>query len=74
MRLHNKTILDKPLSSTLTQLIQQMQKHSQDLVSLSSIKIIEIVPSTTRYSLSGSIYYVSDACLFENQSDGAAKH
>jgi hypothetical protein len=25
-----------------------MQKHSQDLVSLSSIKIIEIVPSTTR--------------------------
>jgi hypothetical protein len=48
MRLHNKTILDKPFIFDINPLIQQMQKHSQDLVSLSSIKIIEIVPCTTR--------------------------
>jgi hypothetical protein len=32
MRLHNKTILDKPFIFDINPLIQQMQKHSQDLV------------------------------------------
>jgi hypothetical protein len=65
MRLHNKTILDKPLSSTLTQLIQQMQKHSQDLVSLSSIKIIEIAPPTTRLLPSSYFHYAPDAAYLK---------
>jgi hypothetical protein len=74
MRLHNKTILDKPFIFDINPLIQQMQKHSQDLVSLSSIKIIEIVPCTTLLPFLALFPLCSRCCLFENQSDGAAKH
>jgi hypothetical protein len=50
-----------------------MQKHSQDLVLLSSIKIIEIVPLQRATPFLALFHYAPDA-LFENQSDGAAKH
>jgi hypothetical protein len=65
MRLHNKTILDKPFIFDINP-YSTNAKHSQDLVSLSSIKIIEIAPSTTRYSLSGSYFhYAPDAAYLK---------
>jgi hypothetical protein len=52
MRLHNKTILDKPFIFDINP-YSTNAKHSQDLVSLSSIKIIEICLYSAL--LSGSI-------------------
>jgi hypothetical protein len=71
MRLHNKTILDKPFIFDINP-YSTNAKHSQDLVSLSSIKIIEIVP-VQRYSFLALFPLCSRCRLFENQSDGAAK-
>jgi hypothetical protein len=72
MRLHNKTILDNLLSSTLTRLFNKCKTFSGSGL-LSSIKIIEIAPFTTR-AIHSSFPLCSRCRLFENQSDGAAKH
>jgi hypothetical protein len=63
MRLHNKTILDKPLSSTLTQLYSTNAKHSQDLFVVINQNYRN--SASTRYSVSISI--MLRCRLFENQ-------
>jgi hypothetical protein len=63
MRLHNKTILDKPLPLTLIQPIQQMQNHFQALVLL-SIKIIE-TPRFTTYAIHFQVYPCTRCRLFK---------
>jgi hypothetical protein len=47
-------------------------QNSQDLVSLSSIKIIEIAPSTTLLPSGSYFHYAPDAAYLK--IDGAAKH
>jgi hypothetical protein len=51
MRLHNKTILDKPFIFDINPAYSTNAKTFSGSGLLSSIKIIEIAPSTTRYSL-----------------------
>jgi hypothetical protein len=65
MRLHNKTILDKPFIFDINPAYSTNAKHSQDLVSLSSIKIIEIVPYNARYPFWLYFHYAPDAAYLK---------
>jgi hypothetical protein len=74
MRLHNKTILDKPLSSTLTTYSTNAKTFSGSGFVVINQNYRNSALYNARYSLSGSISIMLRCRLFENQSDGAAKH
>jgi hypothetical protein len=63
MRLHNKTILDKPLSSTLTSLFNKCKTFSGS--GLSSIKIIEIAPLYNALLPGSYFHYAPDAAYLK---------
>jgi hypothetical protein len=65
MRLHNKTILDKPFIFDINPLFNKCKTFSGSGFVVIN-QNIEIVPCTTRYSLSGSYFhYAPDAAYLK---------